>query len=167
MCQNRSNPHLERAILTGINSEYLHILGENPRKYTSYDDSLDIMSHPRAYLGEPEIFAAQNRYNVPINTSLSSNDLPNPTNADPSAIQLLYNASSRHYCCCLLTSLPPNNLPPFVVTGIATAMASRRHQLPSPAGIPLHCRLQKCRTSRTHTPDNSPTTIFQPLLHRH
>ena len=92
MRQNRSNPHLERAILTGINSEYLHILGENPRQYTSYDDYLDIMSHPRAYLGEPEIFAAQNRYNVPINTSLSSNDLPNPTNADPSAIQLLYNA---------------------------------------------------------------------------
>ena len=109
------------------------------------------MSHPRAYLGEPEIFAAQNRYNVPINTSLSSNDLPNPTNADPSAIQLLYNASSRHYCCCLLTSLPPNNLPPFVVTGIATAMASRRHQLPSPAGILLHRRLQKCRTSYAHT----------------
>lgn len=106
MSHNRNDPDMQNAISPGIASEYLHILGEPLRLYSSYDDYLQIMSHPSAYLGEPEISAAMRRYNIPINVSLSQSQLPQPTHTDPSSIQLLYNAHSRHYSSCVLIPHP-------------------------------------------------------------
>ena len=44
MNENRNDPDFQHAITQGINREHLHILGEYPQKYTSYD-TLQIMSH--------------------------------------------------------------------------------------------------------------------------
>jgi len=106
MSDNRNDPDFQNAISSGIASEYLHILGQSPTFYSSYDHYLQIMSHPRAYLGQPEILAASRRYNIPINVSLSQSQLPNPTNSDLSSIQLLYNEHSMHYSSCVLTLSP-------------------------------------------------------------
>lgn len=107
MSQNRNHPDFQHAVMTGVNTEYLNIHGTNPLQYTSYDNYLDIMSHTSTYIGEPEIEAARRRYNIPINVSLSHQQIPNPANADPSAIHLLYNPSARHYSSCILT--PPSS----------------------------------------------------------
>ena len=109
MNNNRNDPNFHNANSPGINKEYLYILGESPTHYTSYDDYLQIMSHPRAYLGEPEIFAAMRKYDLPINVAFSQSQLPNPPDADPSSIQLLYDPQSKHFSSCVLTPLPPSN----------------------------------------------------------
>ncbi|CAN0365209.1 unnamed protein product, partial [Ectocarpus sp. 13 AM-2016] len=97
MSDHRNNPTFQTAISTGINTEYLNILGEQPRRYASYDQYLTIMSHPRAYLGQPEIIAATLRYNIQINTVFNASHLPHPSDADPSAIHLIHDEHSQHY----------------------------------------------------------------------
>lgn len=112
MSDNRNNPTFQTAISTGINTEYLNILGEQPRRYASYDQYLTIMSHPRAYLGQPEIVAATLRYNIQINTVLNASHLPHPSHADPSVIHLIYDEHSQHYSSGFLTSSPSPLLSP-------------------------------------------------------
>lgn len=112
MSDNRNNPALQTAIFPGINTEYLKILGEEPRMCASYDQYLTIMSHPRAFLGQPETVTATLRYNIPINTVLNANQLPHPNHADPSVIHLIYDEPSQHYSSVLLTPSSPPPLPP-------------------------------------------------------
>ena len=111
MNENRNDPNLLNAISAGMNHELLQALGEPPQQYTSYDNYLSIMSHPRAYLGEPEIYACMQRYNIPINVTIGNNPRPNPQNADPSTIHLHYQPQSRHYSSLILNN-PSTDHPP-------------------------------------------------------
>ena len=110
MNENRNDPDMLNAISAGMNNELLHRLGEPPQQYTSNENYLTIMSHPRAYLGEPEIHASRQRYNIPINVIFDYNPPPDPQNADPSAIYLHYQPHSRHYSS-LILNIPSTDHP--------------------------------------------------------
>lgn len=105
---NKQNQDLH--IYDGIGTELLYRSGHPPSQYTSYDDYVARMSMPNTYMGQPEITAANNLYNISIQVHFDQSSVPLPQHTQPNQLHVRFNPVNRHYDTILIPNPPP--LPP-------------------------------------------------------
>lgn len=98
MRENRQDPNLQNSITAGINTEQLHILGQPPTTYTSYDDYLRIMSNPHAYLIQIHLSFNSFTIHLPGTTTPCNLHPLLPSSAPPLFNRYRPTNSSPHTC---------------------------------------------------------------------
>ena len=106
LCNTRQNPNLH--IYNGIQSELLYSAGSYPFHFYSYDDYVAKMSLPATYMGQPEITAAIEIYDMPIHVHLNNSTLPLPQHALQNELHLKFTPTSRHYETFILKTPAPS-----------------------------------------------------------
>lgn len=75
------------------------------------------MSNPAAYMGQPEILAAQLKYDRLVHVTLTGSPLPDIDTASANTIHLLFNPMSKHYDSLILPSPPTVTVTDALPTG--------------------------------------------------
>lgn len=128
----------------GINVEQLFRSGHLPFAYSSYDDYVRQMAMPNTFMGQPEITAAINLYNINIRVHFDESTLPLPQLPHSDTLHLRFNHHSMHYDTFLTSTFP----------ALATVTLTRMD--PSPACGPPLSEEELILEAEQHGQDDDP-----------